>query len=230
MKSLPADIIPEVYAVNSSNPWLHLLHVHFPYEDIYLVRNTEDVEFNGRTYTAFPFDPDIHRETGDPGEIPTRVIRVSNVLQLMEQVLENLGGAVGSTVTWTTVNYKNLASKTAADYADFEVSFEILSTEIDSQWVTFTLGAPFLNLQRFPLDYYDANYCNWVRCYALAGQECNFSEAENWPGGPDLVNYPDADASYCDGTLHGPNGCEAHNNQINWGGYVGLKSNAFRLA
>jgi phage-related protein len=211
MKSLPSAVIPEVYAVNSKNPWLHFLDITLNTTPtptlLYFVRNTEDVTYGGQLYTGFPFDPDVHKEISK-GEIPTRTIKVSNTLRYLESYLESLGGAVASAVTWTIVNYAHLTP--ASDYADLAVTYEIIATSCDEQWVYFTLGAPYITSQRFPLHVYAASYCAWLPWYAVANMECNYSGA----------------LATCKGTLED---CRAHGNSVNFGGQVGMLNPNFRL-
>lgn len=206
MRTIPAYLIPEVYAVNSQNPWLHLLDITFdttPSPTVYhFCRDTQANTFNGTLYTPFPFDPKVVKETSK-GQTPTRQILVSNVLRILESEIETLGGAVASTVVWTLVNYKNLSSAGGTDYADLQQQYAIMATSADINWVYFTLGAPALSQQRFPLQMYDANWCQHLQWFAVSGMECNYSGA----------------LTSCLGTYAD---CQAHNNIVNFGGCPGL--------
>lgn len=143
------------------------------------------------------------------GSLSTLDIKVSNVKRILESTIENMRGAVGSSVRVRIVSTKYLDTPT--DYSELEIIYDIVQTAIDSMWVTFTLGAPYITRQRFPLYMYLGNYCEWLPYYAVAGMECNYS----------------GDLLECNGTFED---CEYHQNTANFGGHLGLVNINFRLA
>ena len=139
---MPLDLSPAAYLeknkLASDGAWLILLQIDVEQldETIRLVRNTEDITWNGYTWQAFPFEFDEISENSK-GEIPQVQIRVSNVRRQIEYYLEQADGGVGSVVTIRVVHSKHL------DLTEPEVSleFEVTGTKATSTWATFTLGA-----------------------------------------------------------------------------------------
>ena len=207
MKSLPIALILEKNKLATANPWLVTLDVTFPAPastTLYLVANTEDVPFQTRTYTAFPFKIDI-MDQGGQGEIPTFRIMFSNVTRVLQAYLEELDGAVGATVLIRWIN----AAYLSEDYAELELTFEVLETVADAQWITLTLGTDNLLRQNFPEYRYLAGHCNWVKRFKDV--ECAYAGA----------------ATSCDGTL---DTCRTLNNSPRYGGHPGLAGGGVRFA
>lgn len=204
MKTLPQALVQEKNAISSNNPWLVLVDLQLPgAPNYYFVSNNENVSFRGRTYTAFPFMLDAMTESSS-GEVPTVGLRVANVTQIIHAWLEDLDGAVGSTVVIRVVNTGHLDE----DYAELELEFIILSTTADAEWITFTLGASNPLRRRFPKYRYISSHCNWAGNFK--GVECRYSGA----------------TTSCDGTWES---CEALNNTRNFGGYRGLSEKGWKV-
>lgn len=207
MKNLPLALILEKNKLSTPNPWLTTLDVTFPAPastTLRLVDNTEDVPFGGNTYTRFPFKLDVV-DSGANGEITTVRLMISNVTRVMQAYLEELGGAVGATVTLRWVN----AAYLSENYSDLTLEFEVLEAVSDAQWCTFTLGAPNPLRADFPPYRYLAGHCNWVRKFK--GAECGYS-------GP---------SETCQGTL---DYCRQLGNSPRFGGFPGLAGGGVRLA
>lgn len=179
MRTISSLLILEKNKLSSTYPWLILLDITIPSTPsttIYLVRNTEDITFNGQTYTAFPFEVEATKETAK-GQIPTVNLRVSNVTRAIQVYLEAYSGLVGQTVTMRVVNHNYLSES----YTDLTFTFEILECTSNVQWVDFTLGVANPFSRRFPLYRYIANYCRYsakfkgVECKAKAGSVVYFS-------------------------------------------------------
>jgi len=167
MKNLPANLIIEKNKLASPNPWVVLLEITLTDSTVLrFARNTEDVTFEGHTFTAFPFE--IEPTSQDThGEIPTVTLRVSNVTRLLQQYLDELDGGVGSTVRVIVVNL-NLLSE---DYSELEMTFDVLGCYSDVDWAVFTLGAPNPLRQRFPLERYLALHCS----FTYRSVECGYA-------------------------------------------------------
>lgn len=203
MKNLPIALILEKNKLATPNPWLFTLDVAFPDEtNLYLVNNTENITFQGRTYQAFPFQIEAMKQSSK-GEIPTLVLRVSNVSRLLQAYLEQYNGAVGATVLLRVIN----AAYLAEDYAELEMPFDIIDTGTDAMWVTFTLGAPNPLRSNFPHYKYLGEHCNWQ----FKSFECAYN-------GPSEV---------CQRTLLY---CRQLNNSNRFGGFPGLSGYGVRLA
>ncbi len=156
-RDIPANIIIEKNKLQSKAAWLLLLEVTLTDDTVLrYVRNFEEIEFGGETYTPFPFEIEPTKNTSK-GQIPTVTLRVSNVTNLLEPYLEDLDGAIGSSVKITIVNSDRLAE----DYSELELTYDIIACNSTTEWVTFTLGAPNPLRQRFPLDKYLALHCSF---------------------------------------------------------------------
>ena len=203
MKSLPANLILEKNKLATTSAWLLLVEITLPSATVIrLARNNENVTFQSNTYTAFPFDIDSTKSSGQ-GEIPQVQLRVSNVTRLLQAYVEQYNGGVGFTVKITVVNSALLAE----NYAELQMTFDVLACQSDSQWITFTLGAPNPLRRRYPLYRAIANHCNWT----YKGRECNYTGAR----------------ATCKRTLAD---CQAHSNSARFGGRPGLSSPGIRLA
>lgn len=211
MKQLPAALILEKNKLAGSSPWLVLLDVTLinPQDpedttEFHLVRNTENVWFGSpsQEYTAFPFE--LEPTTFDSkGQIPTVTLRVSNVTRVLQGDMEAYGGGTGSSVTVTVVNNANLAE----NYSELEMTFEIISTSANAQWIEIILGASNPLNQRFPLDRYIPTHCAW----AFKSIECGYTTGAY---------------TTCNRTL---DQCEARARQASFGGFLGLRTGALRV-
>lgn len=203
MKTLPANLILEKNKLATTSAWLLLVDITLPdASHIRLARNNVDVPFQSNNYTAFPFDIDSTKSSGQ-GEIPAVQLRVSNVTRLLQAYVEQHNGGVDYTVTITVVNSAYLAES----YAELQMTYDVLACQSDSQWITFTLGAPNPLRRRYPLYRAIANHCNWT----YKGRECNYIGA----------------LTTCKRTLAD---CRAHVNSARFGGRPGLTSSGLRLA
>ena len=149
MRSLSSNLIAKKNELNSSDPWLVLLEITLNDDDgtvFRLVRNNEDVTFEGEVFTAFSFEVEPF-EYSSEGNIPTLTVRVTNISRLLQPYMETLNGGVGSTVKMIVINSGLLLE----DYSDFEETFEVLSCVCDVKWVTFSLGSPSPMRKRMPL-------------------------------------------------------------------------------
>jgi phage-related protein len=205
MKQLSDNLIEKKNELATADAWLVLIDIAIPNVPgvIHLVNNTEDITFGGQVYTAanFMLDPPKFSSKGD---IPSVTLRVCNVAQTMEPYMEEHDGGIGSTVTVRVVN----AGLLEENYAELEMTFDVIGAAADVQWATFQLGAPNPLLFRFPLDRYIARRCRYVAHYK--GAECAYVGA----------------IPSCNGTL---DDCRAHGNSTRFGGFPGLAEGGFRL-
>lgn len=170
MKEFPGVLVVEKNKLNASEPWLLLIHIKMASggTDYYYARNVENVTFNAQTYTAFPFEVDSYTQ-GSKGQIPTLLLRVSNVMRVVQSYIEAENGAVGSGVTLTIMSNAN----PTADHTNLQMNFDVLSTYCDDEWVGFSLGAPNPLRKRYPLYKYVADHCNWI----YKGVECTYASS-----------------------------------------------------
>ncbi len=201
---LPVSVILEKNKLASPNPFLLFLDVQVGSGEgdwVYLVRNTENKFLGAQEYTAFPFEVDTTIDTSK-GDIPSLTLRVSNVTRVLEAYLEELDGLIEKQIVLRLINAANL------DDVAIELTYDIIGTNYDENWVYFTLGAPSPLRKRFPRYKFIAKYCNWVP----GGLECGKSAAI----GVCRRTYEDCHDTY--------------SNTPRFGGYLGLSNPSVRLA
>ncbi len=203
MKTLPANIIIEKNKVATANAWLILLEITLTDSTIFrLVNNTEDVTFDSDVYTAFNFQIDP-TEQATSGEITTLTLKVSNITRLIESKIQDLDGAIGSSVKIIVINSGLLSES----FSELEMIFEVLGCSTNTEWASFTLGAPSPLRQRFPLFRYLAIHCSF-----------RFKEVECAYVGPETE---------CDRTLAA---CRGFSNAPHFGGFPGLRTGGIKIA
>lgn len=202
---LPLALRQASNAFGQDSPWLPLVTITMPAPDttvFRLVPNTEDVVFQSNTFTAFPVQIDLPKETAK-GEIPTLTLRLSNVTRVVQGHLEVLNGGIGATVELVIVNTAHLSE----DYAELTLTFDVLSAECTPQWVSLKCGPANPMRRRFPLYRYIARYCNWQ----FKGVECGYT-------GSDTICRRSYDA------------CKSKGNLPRFGGFPGLDAGGLRVA
>ena len=148
----------------SDGAWIVLLEIRVKSGYVIrLCRNTDDIEWNGETWAAFPFDLDPPKQSGD-GELPRFAVRVSNVTRTVEGYLEQEGGGVGASVRFIVVMLEHLDQ--AAPALDEE--FSVQSVSYDRNWVTFTLSGAANLFRRIPERRFLKNFCP----FQYKGPEC----------------------------------------------------------
>jgi phage-related protein len=209
MKQLPSALIIEKNRLGSEFPWLILLTITLRNSDdpndttiVQLVRNTENVSYQGDVYTAFPFSLDATR-LSSKGEIPTLTLSVSNVTRVLQADMEAFNGGLGSTIRITVVNANHLAE----DCAELEMEFDVLSCSATAEVLALSLGAPNPLRRRFPLDRYLCGHCSWP----FRGAECG---------------YAVVDSETCNRTLAR---CRELGQAGRFGGFTGLRPGALRV-
>lgn len=200
-RTIPPVLTVEKNRLATENPWLMLLDISLSdgETEFYLVANTENIEFQGRTYTAVAIDVALPEESTQ-GRLPTLSLKVSNVSRVLQKYMESLNGAVGSTVLMHFVN----AGYLAEDYSDLDMEWTLLSASCKGDWITFTLGGANPLNRRCPLYRYIALHCKWQPNSA----ECGLTGIT------------------CARTL---DACRAHGNSRRFGGYPGLAQGGVRL-
>ncbi len=166
MKTLPANLILEKNKLATPSAWLVLLDITLPDSTVLrFVNNTENIVFQGNTYTAINFNLEPSKSSGT-GQIPTVQLSISNVTRIIQAYLESLDGAVDSDVQITVVNSAYLSE----NYAELQMLFSILSTKANAYYVIFELGMPNPLRKRFPPHRFIGNHCNWK----FLSAECNY--------------------------------------------------------
>lgn len=139
-------------------------------ENIRLVRNTEDVTWAGKTWTAFPVDIEDYSEDGK--SLPALNMKIAAGQGLITTYLQKYGGLTDARVRIYIVHAKCLD----VDKAEMELEFQITETTYDEQWITFTLGPSPELANRFPAWKYLTDFCPFVcgdiRCGYAGNRTC----------------------------------------------------------
>ena len=180
--------------LSSDGAWLLAVEVALPdsEEPLRLVRNNEDIVWNGHTWNAFNFTLDEIKEDSK-AKMTTIALQISNVTQTVQAYVENNNGLVGTTVILRVLHSQHLDST----LAEVEEIFTVQATTCDSKWVTFELGCDMSAQLRFPFRRVLKSFCAWRDHYK--GIECGYTG----------VLPP------CDGTLQS---CRDRGNSVRYGG------------
>jgi phage-related protein len=171
-------------------------------DTLYIARNPEAVTFNGQVYEAGAFDVQLKTLASGPAEVS---LTVNDFTQTIQGYMELYGGGVGSRVTFYIVNAAAL-DKPPEVYEHFE----IVGASSSDYMQSFTLGAENVLAMTFPRRRQTRDYCQW----RYKSQECGYTGS----------------LPRCDLTLKGSNGCDVHQNTINFGGFSGINANGYRYA
>lgn len=169
-------------------------------ETVYVANNAENVVFEGETYVAFPFNVDLKYEAGS---IPQISLTAKDYQKVLLAKLDLYSGAIGSRVTITVVNTGNLSQG-----SEVEEIFEVIGSGANDWSITLQLGAESAIAKNFPTRTQMRDRCSW----RYKGPECTYSGA----------------MPTCDLSLQGTNGCAAHSNSENFGGFPSLVNRGIR--
>lgn len=175
MLTLTTASILEKNKVATDGVWLMLLDITYQDETMRLVNNTENIEFNGSEYLAFPFN--VSDVTEDSKELPQVTLQVSNATGAMEQLVDYYGGLVDSSITLRVINTN------VPNVAEMEEFFIITGTSVNSEWVVFQLGSDYAVNRRYPATRIMKDFCPFkykgIRCgYQGSMGECNKTLAD----------------------------------------------------
>lgn len=159
------------------------------------VKNSENVTFNGDLFVAGNFDINITMEAQSE---PSVSITAQDQTRSIQSYLDLYDGLVNSDITMYVVHEDSLDGP-----AEMEETFLVTNASANDYVVNFELGVEGAVSKRFPNYRQFTNRCMWK----YKGLRCKYS-------GP---------MATCDFTRDGANGCVAHNNEINFGGFPGLK-------
>ncbi|MCY1355598.1 hypothetical protein D9M69_420280 [compost metagenome] len=201
-KSLSVSTAIEKNRLGSATPFLVCLDISVVnpvngqlVETIYLVRNSEEIVFNGHTYMPVPFDIEMKTESGSQTSISLSIRDVGRAVQAR---MQEYGGGVGFKVKVTVVNAGDLEQP-----PEVVEHFDVVGASASDYTASFTLGAENVLSQTFPRRRQTKDFCQWR--YKDPGT-CRYAGV----------------LETCDLTLQGPNGCVAHGNSINFGAFPGI--------
>lgn len=205
-KSLSVASIVEKNKLSSDVPFVVLLEIGVKdatgalMETIYLVRNSEDISYKGQVYTAYPFEISLKSESGS---IPNIKLTAYDYSRAVQQRMQQYGGAVNSDVKVTVLNTDNLdGDPEIVEY------FQVVASSVQGYVVDFSLGAENALAIQIPRRNQLKDRCGWK----FGGADCGYVGA----------------LTTCDQSLQGANGCTAHGNEANFGGFPGIKSSGIR--
>jgi len=187
-RPLSPAVIADKNALASANPFLTLVEIEVPTTPptrYRLVRNTENVTWNGRTYYATNLSLSPAEEDGR-ASLTEQQLTVQNATREVGAIVESYDGLTDQPVTVYRVNKADLASGQPATKDEFR----IIELHASESTLVARLGRANLWRASFPGKRQMRNACP----FAYRGIECGYL------GG----------LSTCDKTLTGPDGCEAH--------------------
>ena len=152
----------------SAEVWLLLLEIDLTkwgLEVYYFVRNNEDITWNGITWIASNFEVDVV-DSDSKGSINNVNIHLSNVNNVVGSLVQQSQGGLGAPVVLRLITTADLNNPVPV----VEELFEVISTNITTERVSFTLGAPNPFLLAFPRDVYLQNFCRWE----FKGKYCQY--------------------------------------------------------
>jgi phage-related protein len=170
---------------------------------LHVVRNQEEITFNGNPYQPAMFDITFGQAMGEQ----TRVnLSMKDVTGAVQALMEEYGGGIGFNVTLYIVNGGALD-----DPPEIEEFFQVIGASASEYEISWELGAENETIKTFPRRRQTKDFCQW-----------RYKD-------PDTCRYVGPLTS-CDLTLQGPNGCAAHANTARFGAYPGLNTNGVRYA
>lgn len=172
-------------------------------ETLRLVRNSEQVTFNGNPYQPAIFDISFGAEASAQ---PAVSLSINDYTGAVQARMEEYGGGVGFGVTMYVINAGALTQG-----PEIQEIFEVTGATAKEYRCSFQLGADNETMKTFPRRRQTKDYC-----------QARF-------GDPETCGYV-GPLTTCDLTLQGPNGCAVHANTIRFYAYPGLNGNGFRYA
>jgi len=206
-RDIPGEMQEDLIITNTGGAWFWLCEIAVPgYATKYKARNTEDVTYGEQKYDRFNFDFSEQIFSSD-GSIPRVTLRVSqDINREIETIINETQGAAGTEIKLIKVCEKYLDTPIPALAADYDN----LTSESDTDWVTFTLGMPNPLTQRFPLEIQSSSMCNECAPSKFKGPKCQYAGED----------------SSCTGTYID---CYNKDNAEHWGGELGLDPSVMQV-
>lgn len=202
MRHLTVATVIESRRISSDVPFLEMMEIEIKdssgahVEWVRLVKNSEDIVFEENDYRAANFTISVSTKTG---EEPSVNVTAKDPTGAIRQYMEQYEGGVGFPVRYIIANGARLDQK-----PELDEQFSILEASAPPGYeVRFSLGAENPLRMRYPLSIQERDRCRFV----YKGARCKYA-------GP---------MGSCDFSLTGDNGCRAHDNEENFGGFPGLR-------
>lgn len=211
----------ERHKIASAEPWLLLMHIVWPgisqpgvtQQSLRFVRDADPFTFdcgdgNGpQVYQPFNFEVGEVKMATD-GSVPEVQITASNVMRVLQTVIEQYAGIVGATVFLYAVNTSNPAGE-----PDLTLEFTVKQTVCTAKTVQIKCGTASPLRRLFPTFKYWPNTCIWQY---KSGVGCTYAGA----------------MPTCSKTIDGATGCIAHfpAQVLPFGGFPGIDTNGIQAA
>jgi phage-related protein len=192
---VPLDpaVIQEKNKLAGSAPWIWLAELHpTSVERVYLCADNQPVTFDSNEYLPYPFSIEMQEHDGK-GNLMQVTLVVPNTNYFISDMLERSRGFTGRKVILSLINDGNLVLRQ---------TFRVQTSTVNEASGQFIIGFDDLLKISIPATKYFRDRCPW----RYKGVECKYAGA----------------LQTCDRTLRSTNGCEAHENTINFGGYPGI--------
>lgn len=171
--ALSAVALREKNKLNSDSTFVLLLQLNIPMEGIdpiYVCHNTEDTDWAGHTWQAFPFE--IGKVSEDKsGSVPSFELKIDNTSQALTYYVEASNGANNGEIVFYIVNTEALDSPVP----EVEEHYRITRLTATEQWVTVTVGTAYSPHSRRPEGRYTKNSCRYRQ---FGGPQCGYVGTE----------------------------------------------------
>lgn len=201
-RHLTVATVIEANKVASATPFLELIEIEIldangsHVEWLRLAKNSENVDFEGNTFYAANFQVSVSQKAG---EEPSISISAYDITGAIRGYMERYDGGVGFPLRYIIANADRLEEP-----AELSEDFTILgSTAPPGYKVNFTIGSESPLRFRFPISIQEADRCR----FKYKGLRCKYA----------------GELGSCDYTRFGANGCVAHDNEENFGGFPALR-------
>lgn len=201
-RHLTVETVIETNKIASATPFLELVEIEIKdaagahVEWIRLAKNSEPVEFEGNLFHESNFSVSVSQNVG---EEPSVTITARDITGVIREYMERYDGGVGLPIRYIIANADRLDKP-----AELSEDFTIIGATSPAPFeVQFTLGAESPLRLRFPISIQERDRCR----FKYKGARCKYAGA----------------MPTCDYTRDGANGCVAHNNKANFGGFPGLR-------
>ena len=188
--------------VHSENSYIVLMEIKILDGDLNVVetlrfcQNTENLTFEGNLFIASSFSIDASQEVNQEPRIS---VQAQDQKKMLWSKLDAYDGGGDFPVRVVIVNTENIDAP-----AEIDEEFTIQHASCANFVVSIELGAENPLMLRFPRRRQHRNRCPW----RYKGVQCKYSGA----------------MTECDFTYDGANGCIAHGNELNFGGFTGIKT------
>lgn len=157
-----------------------------------IVRNTENITFQGNVFEAGNFEIDFKAEAGKQ---PTVTLSVRDYTKALQARMQAYGGGIGFAVQVIVVNAGNLTQK-----PEISENFQVIGAQAQDYDAQFTLGAENALMRIFPRRKQTKDFCQW----RYKSPDCGYRDPRyvSLPGtAGNYVRTPDTVATSITGDL-----------------------------